>query len=305
MRLMQFGPRPGAKAFAAKKAAPVGASRAARTAASKVALAAPVKVVNRSSADGALLLEPQDHVTLDRLKAQAPQGAKVIEEQWYSLERPARPWSTRSAALKKPRLRAGHTITWSVTVVLDGSPRRRLPDALVTVMTDEDKGIGIEGTTNRYGKASFVLSDKTQRVDAIYVDPLHSGWPMRLSEVHVVPGGVEIAVLPIDLAIADVRGTVYGKPAAGSGKTVRVAVVDTGVGPHSALKIKRGLNTTTAESGRRFRDEDGHGSHVAARPARSNCTLTGSSSRATPTRRALPSPRRSRMRPTRAATWST
>lgn len=164
MRLMQLGPRPAARTFAAKKAAPARASRAARTAASKVALAAPVKVVNRSPADGALLLEPQDHVTLDRLKAQAPQGAKVLEEQWYSLERPARPWSTQSAALKKPRLRAGHTVTWSVTVVLDGSPRRRLPDALVTVMTDEDKGIGIEGTTNRYGKASFALSDKAQRV---------------------------------------------------------------------------------------------------------------------------------------------
>lgn len=40
-------------------------------------------------------------------------------------------------------------------------------------------------------------------------------------------------------------------------------MVDTGVGPHSALKVKRGLNTTAAESGRRFRDEDGHGSHVA------------------------------------------
>lgn len=130
-------------------------------------------------------------------------------------------------------------------------------------MTDEDKGIGVEGTTDRYGKASFQLSDKTQRVDAIYVDPLHSGWPMHLAEVHVVPGGVEIAVAPIDLAVADPRGTVYVKPIAGSGKTVRVAVVDTGVGPHSALKIKRGLNTTAAESGRRFRDEDGHGSHVA------------------------------------------
>ena len=263
MRLMHLGPRPPAKAAVAKKAHPAAASRAARAATPTVSYGAPVKVVNRSPADGALLLEPQDHVTLDRLKAQAPQGAKVLEEQWYSLERPARPWSTQSAALKKPRLRAGHTVTWSVTVVLDGGQRRRLPDALVTVMTDEDKGIGVEGTTNRYGKSSFVLSDKTKRVDAIYVDPLHSGWPMRLAEVLVVPGGVEIAVVPIDLTVADGRGTVYGKPAAGSGKTVRVAVVDTGVGPHSALKVKRGLNTTAAESGRRFRDEDGHGSHVA------------------------------------------
>ena len=144
MRLMHLGPRPPAKAAAAKKAAPAAASRAARAATPTVSYGAPVKVVNRSPADGALLLEPQDHVTLDRLKAQAPLGAKVLEEQWYSLQRPARPWSTQSAALKKPRLRAGHTVTWSVAVVVvDGGQRRRLPDALVTVMTDEDKGIGV------------------------------------------------------------------------------------------------------------------------------------------------------------------
>lgn len=263
MRLMHLGAHDAPAAAAAKKAAPGGTARAARKAAPAGVRAAPVKVVNRSPADGALLLEPQDYVTLDQLKAQAPQGAKVLEEQWYSLERPARPWSTRSAALKKPRLRAAHTVAWSVTVVLDDGQRRPLADALVTVMTDEDKGIGVEGTTNRFGKASFVLNDKTHRVDAIYVDPLHSGWPMRVAQVLAVPGGVELAVVPIDLAVTDARGTVHGKPVAGAGKTVRVAVIDTGVGPHSALKVKRGLNTTAAESGRRFRDEDGHGSHVA------------------------------------------
>jgi subtilisin len=263
MRLMHLRSRGAPTGAAAKKAAPAGITRAAHETAPAAVRATPVKVVNRSPADGALLLAPQDHLTLASLKAKAPQGAKVLEEQWYSLERPPRPWSTQSTVLKKPRLRAGHTITWTVTVVLDDGQRRCLPDALVTVMTDEDKGIGVEGTTNRYGKTSFQLSDKTQRVDTIYVDPLHSGWPMRVAEVLAVPGGVEIAVVPIDQAVADARGTVYGKPAAGAGKTVRVAVVDTGVGPHSALKIKRGLNTTAAESGRRFRDEDGHGSHVA------------------------------------------
>ncbi len=239
------------------------ALRAARAATPEAFGAVPFAVVNRSPADGALLVEPHGHVTLDRLKAQAPQGAKVLEEQWYALARPARPWSTQGASLERPRSRAGRTVTWTVTVVLDGVARRRLPDALVTVMTDEDKGIGLEGTTNRHGKASFVLSDRTQRVDAIHVDPLHSGWPMRRADVLVTPGGVEIAVVPIDLEAADVRGIIYGPPAAGSGKTVRVAVVDTGVGPHRALKVQRGLNTTAAESSRRFRDEDGHGSHVA------------------------------------------
>ena len=58
MHQMQLGPRPAAKDVAAKKAAPADVSRAARNALPKVALAAPVKVVNRSPADGALLLEP-------------------------------------------------------------------------------------------------------------------------------------------------------------------------------------------------------------------------------------------------------
>ncbi|WP_181179349.1 S8 family serine peptidase [Methylibium rhizosphaerae] len=55
---------------------------------------------------------------------------------------------------------------------------------------------------------------------------------------------------------------VYGKPGAGDGRGVRVGVVDTGVGPHPALKVEGGRNTTT-EAVQRFRDEDGHGSHVA------------------------------------------
>lgn len=263
MRRMQFGVRPASKAAAAKKAAPSAAARFARRAVMEVPPEAHVRVVNRSPADGALLLEPRDHVTLDDLKEYVPRGAKVLEEQWYSLERPARPWATQGATLKKPRLRAGRTVTWSVTVVLDNDQRRRLPDALVTVMIDEDKGIGLEAKTNRYGKVSFQLSDKIRRVDAVEVAPLHSGWPVRIAEVVAVPGGVEIPVVPIDLVAADARGTVYGKPPAAAGKTVRVAVVDSGVGPHSALSVKRGLNTTAGESPRLFRDEDGHGSHVA------------------------------------------
>lgn len=269
-RLLSFGARPMA-GVAAKRVGAKAAARAGRKTASAAALAAGVKVVNRSGADGALLIEPQDHMTLDRLKAGTPQGTKVFEEQWYRLERPARPWSTQSSDLKKPRRRAGRTMTWSITVVLDDDTRRRLPDALVTVMTNEAKGIGVEAKTNRYGKASVVFSDKTKRVDAVYVDPLHTGWPARVAAVQVAPGGVEIAVVPIDLAVADARGTVYGKPAA-AGKAIRVAVVDTGVGPHTGLKIKRGLNTTAAESRQRFRDEDGHGSHVAGVIA---CTAAG------------------------------
>jgi minor extracellular protease Epr len=221
-----------------------------------------LKVVNSSPADGAVLVEAK-HVTIAQIKARAPAGAKVVEEQWYRLERPTRPWLKLSATLKKPRTLAGRTMKWTATVVLGGAARTRLAQALVTVMVDEAKGIGIELFTDRFGRATFELSSKTTRLDAIYIDPLHGGWPIALSNVDIATPGMQIAVPEIDLSSADVRGLVYGKPAAGAGKGVKVGVVDTGVGPHAALKVAGGRNTTTNESVRRYRDEDGHGSHVA------------------------------------------
>jgi subtilisin len=95
-----------------------------------------------------------------------------------------------------------------------------------------------------------------------YVDPLHSGWPVRLSKVDIAAPGMEVAVPPIDVSYVDARGLVYGKPSSASGKGVKVGVVDTGAGPHEALKLDGGRNTTTNESPMRYRDEDGHGSHV-------------------------------------------
>jgi len=82
--------------------------------------------------------------------------------------------------------------------------------------------------------------------------------------VDIAAPGMGIAVPEFDLAAADVRGLVNDKPAAGAGKGVKVGVVDTGVGRHAALKVAGvGSDTTTNESRRRHRDEDGHGSHVA------------------------------------------
>jgi subtilisin len=154
-------------------------------------------------------------------------------------------------------------VEFVVTVRLDGSPPRGLRDALVTLMIDEVRGIGLEATTDRFGRAKFMLSARTRRVDAIYVTPLHSGWPAQRTAVDVEAQGLVVDVAPIDLQIPDVRGTVYGRAVSGVGQGVRVAVVDTGVGPHSALTIQRARNTTANQSTRRTRDEDGHGTHVA------------------------------------------
>jgi len=68
--------------------------------------------------------------------------------------------------------------------------------------------------------------------------------------------------LPPLLEVADARGLVHGKRKAGDGRGVVVGVVDTGVGPHRALDVAGGRNTT-GESTRRLSDWHGHGTHVA------------------------------------------
>lgn len=219
-----------------------------------------LKLVNTSPADGALLIEAK---SADLVRQYASEGAKVFAERWYRLDHSARPWLKQSAALKAPRIRAGQsTVPFIVTVELADAARTRLPDALVTVWINAAKGIGIDGITDRFGRVRFALSTQLKRVDGIQVDPLHGGWPVALPAMALGGPGPVVDVPPIDLTAPDVRGLVYGKPAAASGKRVKVAVIDTGVGPHSALKVTGGRNTTT-ESARRLRDEYGHGSHVA------------------------------------------
>ena len=56
-------------------------------------------IVNTAPADGSVLVDA-DHVTLDQVKAMAPEGAHVFEEQWYPLERARGPWHTLRAPAK-------------------------------------------------------------------------------------------------------------------------------------------------------------------------------------------------------------
>ena len=66
-----------------------------------------------------------------------------------------------------------------------------------------------------------------------------------------------------DLGFADARRSLYGPPQAEHGQGVKVAVIDTGVGPHADLHVARGRNTTLVEPVDQWHDEDGHVTHVA------------------------------------------
>jgi hypothetical protein len=111
-----------------------------------------IKVVNRSPADGAVLLEA-GKASIAQIQARAPEGAKVYEEHWYPLGRVHSPWLRHLASeLKRPHGAREKTRTWTVTVRLDDAKKTRLKGVRVTAMVDGEEAIGAEAVTDRYGR---------------------------------------------------------------------------------------------------------------------------------------------------------
>jgi minor extracellular protease Epr len=260
LRLMAAA-APGAALALAGGAAAVVQRAPRHEAVPRVALAPGLKVVNKSPPDGALLVQAAGR-SAAQIQARVPAGVKVFEEQWYSLQRARAPWRAADAIYRKP-LKAGVAArTFTVRVRLDDAKGTPLKDALVTAMVNHDKAIGAEGITDRRGRVRFQLGRGLAQLEALYVDPLHSGWPIAIAPLVIGGAAHEVKVPPIDLSAADARNLVHDKAAAGDGRGVKVAVVDTGVGKHSAITVAGGRNTTE-ESPRRVSDWDGHGTHVA------------------------------------------
>ncbi|MFG6429047.1 S8 family peptidase [Roseateles sp. LYH14W] len=220
-----------------------------------------LKVVKTSPTDCAVLVEG-GNLSLTEVQEKSVPGAKVFQEQWYRLDRPARPWRKLSTELKKPRVKPGHGATYQVKVVVDGPKPIPLADALVTVMLNSAKGIGLEVRTDTEGIATFVLSKSTSELESVAVEPLHSAWPVALLSVSVPQSTLTVKVPALAIDEPDARNKVYGKAKIGDGKKVRVGVIDTGVGKHAALTVLGGMNTT-GESATLYTDEEGHGTHVA------------------------------------------
>jgi subtilisin len=218
----------------------------------------PSQVIDTSPPDGALLVAAP-RCTLTQLQAKAGE-AKVVEEHWYPLQR----FSLRPSAFAPISHRAGTALQkWTVRAWLDDDTRSPLKDAIVTVIPDAASDTGYEGTTDHFGRVQVQVAARLTRVDWLLVAPLHSGWPVAIPNVPIAAGEFEVLVPPIDPDVGDARGLIYGEAPEDAGRGVKVAVLDTGVGAHRAIKLAGGKNTTAGEASARRSDWDGHGSHVA------------------------------------------
>lgn len=110
---------------------------------------------------------------------------------------------------------------------------------------------------------SFALGAASKKLDRLYIFPRLAFWGLLKRNV-TVHSGDQVSVAPLDLSSVDGLRHFYPSAPSGSGQGVRVAVVDTGVGPHPDLVVDGGANTVLGEAETDFANNgDGHGTHVA------------------------------------------
>lgn len=232
-------------------------------------LPAGANVVAQSPADGALLVD----APLSAIAAiqRSMPTARVFEEHWYELSRRAGyPWlkrhprptpgpEPRGPAARRARASAAAdgARRWRVRVTTAGAP---LADVTITLLLGRQV---LTAQTDARGLARFDLHPRHRNVSRLYADPLHSAWSRYADAVPIEAGGYAIDLPPLAEAAHDARNALYAQ-ARNEGKAgVRVAVVDSGVGPHALLPLAGGRNTTGEEAPSLVSDPDGHGTHVA------------------------------------------
>lgn len=215
-----------------------------------------MKVLASVHENGAKLVQmsPED---VSNLRAEQP-GLRVVPEVFYHTARAPRP--ELAAAPKAAGTTAAVKINISVVSKADGKP---IANAKVVAFTDFDARTGAGGKTNNKGIAGLALGAASKKVERLYVYCEGGFWNFMMEGV-TLKTGTKVEMLPIDLTFTDSLRHFHGTSPLTAGKSVKVGVIDTGVGPHQDLTVDGGENTVVGENPNEFEDNGaGHGTHVA------------------------------------------
>jgi subtilisin len=193
---------------------------------------------------------------LPNLRAQLP-GVRIVPEVFYYPQR----WMREIRNKVKPlQGQARVTVKLLLKEAKSGKP---IANATVVAFTDFDQREGEQATSNAQGVVQFRnIGNRT--LDQIYIYPKAGHWSFWKQNLAIKTNDT-ITLQPVKLDYVDAKTFFYPPTPAEqpNGKGVRVAVIDTGVGPHPDLTVTGGISTVTGEDSSNFADVDEHGTHVA------------------------------------------
>jgi subtilisin family serine protease len=216
----------------------------------------PMRILDSIHENGAKLVELSAQSASD-LRAEQP-GLRLVPVVYYypQVHRPPLPLPS----LRTATATVGTKIVVKVVSKKDGKP---VGGALVVAFTDFANRIGAQGKTNKSGDAALALGSSSKKVERLYVLPEKNYWG-SLKRNATLKAGFTVGITPVDLRYTDALRFFYGKSADTAGNGLTVGVIDTGVGPHSDLRVAGGENTVAGENSSDYHDNgEGHGTHVA------------------------------------------
>jgi subtilisin len=193
-------------------------------------------------------------------------GTRVVPEVFYYPARAPRP------TIRQPAVRAARAAPRGLLVQV-ASDAKPLAGVDVIAFTDFAGQRGAQGRTNARGQVRLRLPDDLLKIERLYLFPRAHAWPRVIRNYRI--DAKPVALRPLDPAFADARAACYKPAAAHDGRGVTVGVIDTGVGPHTALTVAGGANTVYGETQSDLADVDGHGTHVAGLIAASAAQFRG------------------------------
>ncbi|MEL6673361.1 MAG: S8 family serine peptidase [Bacteroidota bacterium] len=144
--------------------------------------------------------------------------------------------------------------------VKEAGSNKPIPGIRVVALTDVNRPEGEIGFSDSKGRLSLIIKDKP--LASIQVSPSPGYWGSSRTGLGLEEN-ITVLLEPISLEQKDVIRTIYGQSSFDPSTRVKVAVIDSGVGPHDHLNVIHGANMVTEEKGNDFRDFMGHGTHVA------------------------------------------
>ena len=148
--------------------------------------------------------------------------------------------------------------------VVCGETGRPIAAVTVTLLTDISLRIGHEAITDDAGLVVLNVGSGPVTAELLNLAAPGAGHWGRFERDRMLRDGDEIRLDPLDPMLDPVAALRAPTAASPAGAGVKIAVVDSGVGPHPDILVTGALNTVTGESGGDVQDNGvGHGTHIA------------------------------------------